>query len=145
VAAGAESLVRLIFRSRPVALPGSADADTSAILGSSRANNPGYDITGVLLFDDQFFMQVLEGPSSKVELLYEIIARDMRHEAIEVIDFLPAETREYAGLSLAYLHVTQTRFPELQQMMSRAVQGVAPTLGTMISMALAEQKQEVLF
>jgi hypothetical protein len=137
--AGAESRVRLFFRSRAMWPPGSPDsaASLSAILRSSRANNPSYGITGVLLFDDTLFLQVLEGPLGHLEQLYELIARDLRHEAIEVIDFLPTEARDYEGLALAYLHVTETAYPTLRHVMSRSVQGVAPTLCTTITEALA--------
>jgi hypothetical protein len=150
----AGALVRLIYRSRSV-LPGSsADsaATLSAILRSARANNPLQNITGVLLYDDFFFLQVIEGPLGNVEHIYEKIARDLRHEAIEVIDFLPVESREYTSFSMAFLHVTESCFPQFRHIMSMAPTGVASTLCSMISDSLtheegdgAERKQAVLF
>ena len=135
----ADALVRLIYRSRFV-VPGSSPdsaAILSAILRSARANNRFHNITGVLLFDDVLFLQVIEGPVASVEHAYEAIARDLRHEAIEVIDFLPVESREYASFNMAFLHVRENLFPQFRQVMSMAAQGVASTLCVMISEALA--------
>jgi hypothetical protein len=80
---------------------------------------------------------VIEGTLGNVEDLYEAIARDLRHESIELIDFLPTEAREYPDFSMAYLEVNENRFPALQHVMSRAVQGSTPPLGRLISEALA--------
>ena len=135
----AKALVRLIYRSRSVVSGGSPDsaANLSAILRSARANNPFHDITGVLLFDGVLFLQVIEGPLGNVEHVYESIARDLRHEAIELIDFLPVEAREYASFNMAFLHVTEKNFLQFRQIMSMAAPNVASTLCVMISQALA--------
>jgi hypothetical protein len=135
--AGANSLVRLIYRSRG-AVPGSVlPTAVGAILDRAWTHNPGHGITGVLLFDGAFFLQVIEGTLASVEDLYEAIARDLRHEAIELIDFLPTETRDYADFSMAYLEVSENRFPALQHVMSRAVQGSVQPLRRLITEALA--------
>ncbi len=131
--------MRLIYRSRSV-LPGSSPGSAtnlSEILRRARANNPVRNITGVLLFDDVLFLQVIEGPAENVEHVYESIARDLRHEAIEVIDYLPVESREYADFAMAFLHVTENHFPQFRKIMSMAAQGVASALCVMISEALA--------
>jgi hypothetical protein len=131
--AGAEPLVRLIYRSR-----GGVTAGTvGAILDCAWAKNPSYGITGVLLFDGTSFLQVIEGGQGNVENLYEAIARDLRHDSLELIDFLPADTRDYAGFPMAFVEVSETRFPELQHVMSRAAQGLGRPLGRLIAQALA--------
>lgn len=53
--------------------------DYRAILATSRANNPGRQITGVLCAGSGHFMQVLEGPQKNVMELYTRILDDPRH------------------------------------------------------------------
>ncbi len=134
---GVHSLVRLIYRSRGAVSGSVLSTAVGTILDRAWAKNPGHGITGVLLFDGAFFLQVIEGTLGNVEDLYEAIARDLRHESIELIDFLPTEAREYPDFSMAYLEVNENRFPALQHVMSRAVQGSTPPLGRLISEALA--------
>ena len=135
--AGTNALVRLIYRSRGASCGNTLAGAVGAILDCAWAKNPGHDITGVLLFDGVFFLQVIEGALGNVEDLYEAIARDLRHESIELIDFMPTERRDYAGFSMAFVEVNANRFPDLQHVMSRAEQGLAPPLGNLISEALA--------
>ncbi|NJW51937.1 BLUF domain-containing protein [Salinimicrobium oceani] len=49
------------------------------ILKESSINNNRDRITGILLFSNGNFFQVLEGKKEKVEQLYQRIARDPRH------------------------------------------------------------------
>ena len=151
---GSETLVRLIYRSRSVTPLGTQETDAAlrSILDRARTHNSACGITGVLLFDGAHFVQVIEGALREVEDLYETIACDLRHEAIEVVDFMPAEAREYESFSMAFLEVTDDRFPELRQLMSRAMQGLAPPLSNLITNALASSpgqlrgpKEAVLF
>jgi Sensors of blue-light using FAD len=59
--------------------------------------NRGLQITGMLLYKDGRFLQVLEGPDEAVRERYEAIAQDTRHESI---------------IKLFDGPVTQRRFPE---------------------------------
>ena len=52
------------------------------ILTKSRANNPAIGITGNLIYHADLFLQLLEGPHSAVEKLYETILADSRHADI---------------------------------------------------------------
>ncbi|MEM1054374.1 MAG: BLUF domain-containing protein [Bacteroidota bacterium] len=53
--------------------------DIAAILHVSRSNNARDGLTGVLLYADGSFMQVLEGPPDAVAATYQRIHRDPRH------------------------------------------------------------------
>ena len=55
------------------------DADIDDILRTSRVNNAALGITGLLLFADNMFIQVLEGAESDVQKLALRIKRDPRH------------------------------------------------------------------
>lgn len=57
--------------------------DLVELLAKSRANNEAAGITGMLLYHEGSFLQVLEGPQEAVEELYGRICLDPRHtEAI---------------------------------------------------------------
>jgi len=56
-----------------------ADSILADILAESRKNNAGSNITGVLLYIDGGFMQVLEGENLAVADTYARICRDRRH------------------------------------------------------------------
>ena len=62
-----------------------SDADLEAILRASRANNGKAGITGMLLWADGAFIQVLEGASTAVAALVDRIRRDDRHRNVMMI------------------------------------------------------------
>ena len=56
-----------------------------SILNSARANNSRIGVTGALLYNAGNFAQVLEGPLSSIEQVFEVIQRDPRHSEVVVI------------------------------------------------------------
>ena len=56
--------------------------DLNALLLKARANNTALDVTGVLLYSEGTFFQVLEGEQNTVEELYEKISLDDRHDKV---------------------------------------------------------------
>ena len=52
------------------------------ILDEARENNKKNDITGMLLYRNNFFIQALEGDAYDVEPLYEKIKTDNRHRNV---------------------------------------------------------------
>ena len=53
--------------------------DLSSILMKSQHNNKRMDITGILLFSQDYFVQLLEGEKHEIFRLYETIMKDPRH------------------------------------------------------------------
>ncbi len=54
--------------------------DLRVLLETCRKNNAELGVTGMLLYKDGNFMQVLEGDERKVRTLYEKISGDARHK-----------------------------------------------------------------
>ena len=80
--------------------------DTEAldeILSSARENNGKNDITGMLLFHEGSFIQVLEGEKDKVLALYEKISADPRHENTNVVLRTEVEERAFSQWSMGYM------------------------------------------
>tara|TARA_R110002074_G_scaffold92570_1_gene202143 strand:+ start:1387 stop:1818 length:432 start_codon:yes stop_codon:yes gene_type:complete len=57
----------------------------SDILNSSSGNNARDGITGLLMYHDQLFFQVLEGERSAVESCYSRIGLDGRHSSLALM------------------------------------------------------------
>jgi hypothetical protein len=70
-------LVNLIYASS--AVKRMSQEELIAILEKSRENNEKRNITGMLLYKDGNFLQVLEGENDAVTDLYYIITKDERH------------------------------------------------------------------
>lgn len=62
--------------------------------------NARLDITGVLLFASDRFLQVLEGPREAVLSLFETIEHDERHTFVEVIQSGPVPSRLFSDWSM---------------------------------------------
>lgn len=65
------------------------------ILESSRRNNYNKNITGVLLYSDKKFLQVLEGERKQVNELYDFIKTDSRHRNAVLISLSPIMERTF--------------------------------------------------
>ena len=90
-------LVRLMYASRAA-----ADVDQEAlvaILRQCKENNPSGGITGLLCHcpASGIFLQVLEGGRSAVNQLYNRIAADARHTAVELLSYQEIGERRFAG------------------------------------------------
>lgn len=55
------------------------------IASVSRRSNPAHGITGALLFDGEYFAQLLEGPEAEVTELMHKIAADPRHDTVTLL------------------------------------------------------------
>ena len=78
-----EDFVQLIYLSN--AKPELKQAELDRILEVSRRNNPSRGITGLLVFANGVFIQVLEGPSTGVHKLFETICDDSRHQDVSML------------------------------------------------------------
>lgn len=59
--------------------------DISDILRVSRMKNTVHDITGVLLYYDGLFLQVLEGEDARLEELMAVLRHDRRHHDVRML------------------------------------------------------------
>ena len=55
------------------------------ILDTARFYNRAHQVTGLMLYRDGCFVQLLEGARAGVEVLFEAICRDPRHGAITIL------------------------------------------------------------
>ena len=72
------------------------------ILAASRRNNAARDVTGMLLYLDGAFLQVLEGPNDAVEEIYARIRRDKRHWDCQTLLNSGNAPRAFANWSMGF-------------------------------------------
>ena len=68
----------LIYRSR--ALEAFPPAELERLAARAFASNLRLDVTGILVFDGDYFLQVLEGPADAVTAVFDKLSRDPRHD-----------------------------------------------------------------
>lgn len=86
------SVYQILYRSR--ATQPFSEIQLQELLAWSRAHNTSLLITGLLLYSDGRFVQVLEGPEAAVLALYARIQNDPRHsQVVTVRQGLCAERR----------------------------------------------------
>lgn len=76
------------------------------ILEQAIAFNQLKDITGLLIFNNRFFLQSLEGPRSEVTTLYNRITEDNRHHEVHVLKMSAIDNRYWKNWSMAYVSIT---------------------------------------
>ncbi|EAU43093.1 possible activator of photopigment and puc with BLUF domain [Fulvimarina pelagi HTCC2506] len=99
------SLHRLLYtsKSRFSCSEAHVPVEIKGIVAKSFEKNRHRDLTGVLLFINDTFIQVLEGPLSEIETAFEAICCDMRHGNLKLVDMTPVETRIFDEWSMAFV------------------------------------------
>lgn len=83
-----------------------AREDLVRLLEGCRENNAGRGVTGMLLYGNGTFLQVLEGEDKVVDALLEQIRRDPRHTDLQVIERKSIARREYSDWSMGFQRVS---------------------------------------
>lgn len=84
------------------------------LLEKSRKSNTSLDITGVLFYVDDAFIQVLEGPNQVVQSLYETIQNDKRHYHCKIIEKQSIDTRFFQDWSMGFCIIDKSKVLTLQ-------------------------------
>lgn len=100
-------LSRLIYHSEAV-----DGADTGAILAVSKRNNALAGISGALLDVEPYYVQVLEGGRKALGDTFLRIARDPRHRAVTLCEFVEVERRVFPAWDMCDLTGREVQ-PEL--------------------------------
>jgi len=81
-------------------------AELQVLLDHSRVNNARIGITGILLYREGNFMQLLEGEQAVIEGLYQKIARDTRHKGIICLLEGEITERSFPEWSMGYQNLS---------------------------------------
>lgn len=89
------ALSRLIYVSEPQLDPshGSTVSQLAAIMAASKRNNQAAEITGALAYDENWFLQVLEGERRAIYKTFTRINEDERHAGCLMIEMTDVKER----------------------------------------------------
>lgn len=90
-----------------------SDEELLDILEVSRENNRKHNITGMLLYRDHYFIQVLEGERSVVEPLYDKIAQDDRHHHVLLVGKDKIDERSFSDWTMGFRDLNKMDVSEL--------------------------------
>ena len=106
---GEAMLIQLIYRSRSIHAFG---ADELRQLGAElTARNQGLQVSGLLLYDGAYFLQVLEGDEARVDGVYAAVLNDARHTDIVLLLRDPIPRSHFEGFQMTTLDVRTAQDP----------------------------------
>ncbi len=100
-----QNLVSLVYISSGVRKM--EDSEILEILRSSRTNNARLNITGMLLYKDGNFLQVLEGTEEALSKLVAHIEKDGRHRGVITLLKKPIAERQFPDWSMAFKNLSK--------------------------------------
>jgi hypothetical protein len=89
------------------------------ILSVANIKNTASGVTGALLYSGGYFVQVLEGPESSVEDIFESIQNDLRHREVVVIKHSHVNERSFPKWSMALAGVDKQLIPGLEGILTK--------------------------
>ncbi len=105
------SLIHLIYSSAErVSFSG---GDLLELLRRARLNNESLDVTGMLLYTDGSFFQILEGAPEAVDALFEKISSDPRHGQVVTIIREPIAARSFGEWTMGFADVSTSDLDEM--------------------------------
>lgn len=86
--------------------PSCSIEDIEDVLKASLAQNGNKDITGVLLYSQKQFMQILEGDKIEILKLYDKIKKDKMHCKTVMVSLSPIKERYFPGCQMVSKEVS---------------------------------------
>ena len=94
-----------IIYSSDASIPMQSD-DLEDLLDQARELNGQRGITGALVYVDGIFLQILEGEAPTIKALMARISRDLRHEAVTVLQEGEVPSARFSDWTMAYISAT---------------------------------------
>ncbi len=104
-------MITLIYASsatRPM-----TDDELVDLLSKARQKNHSLDVTGMLLYKNGNFLQVLEGSETTVDSLFQTIKVDPRHSGVSLILKRPLTQRQFAEWEMGFTKLDSTDKPNI--------------------------------
>ena len=84
--------------------------DLMMLLRQCREYNSEHGITGMLLYSNGTFLQVLEGNEQQIDDLLQTINKDPRHSDVRMLERREIEQRDYGDWSMGFKRVSADEF-----------------------------------
>jgi hypothetical protein len=95
-------LKTLLYVSKSLIAPADIGREIENIVSGARTRNAERGVSGVLIFTEARFAQVIEGPEPAIDALMDTISIDPRHKQVTVVREGALDERRYADWSMAY-------------------------------------------
>jgi len=89
------------------------DSQLEELLQTARRRNAQLNVSGILLYGNERFMQVLEGEETTVRALYEHIKGDARHYEVTAYADRLVPQRAFPEWAMAFQATTPQQFEDL--------------------------------
>lgn len=106
-------LFRLIYLSRNTGTFSVSKAQQ--IITVSESNNKDRQLTGMLLYANNHYLQMLEGYVLEINEIYEQIARDERHDKIALLGMNHADKRIFPEWQMRFANLDEIKIPKQVQ------------------------------
>lgn len=73
----------------------------------AQVKNKEFDITGMIVSGDNFYIQVLEGERTLINQLYTNITRDGRHHHCTLLRYIETNKRDFPNWSMAHTTIEE--------------------------------------
>lgn len=111
-------------------------SDLDHILTAARFHNAQVDVTGLLIYRDGLFLQVLEGPFKSVREVLSRVILDQKHSNLRVLFEGPADERFFEDWGMAFLDsdLSEENDKRLQKLFSDSMLFSMPDCSSMQNM-----------
>ena len=132
----------IVYMSRVTTPP--SPAELVALLIQARHNNEQAGVTGMLVYSDLQFMQVLEGEQQAVTQIYERIVQDPRHGSVFKLADKAIAERLFITWSMAFRELTPGEFVQVTGYLSPAQWEQTTFVTELVDTLLLNRMRELL-
>lgn len=104
-------MIQLIYVSTSSKRP--SEAELVDLLEQARFNNQRKNITGMLLYSNSTYLQVLEGESKDVHGLYDAIRKDPRNDGHVILREMEIPARDFPDWSMGFENLESSSSDQL--------------------------------
>lgn len=93
-----------------------ATKDLLALLQECREYNAGNGVTGMLLYGNGTFLQVLEGEEPVIDCLVAKIRKDRRHANLQILKRASIQSRQYSDWSMGFKRISSKELQNIENL-----------------------------
>lgn len=98
-------MLELVYKSK--AKENISQFEIEAILETAQSFNKANELTGCLIFHNNYFIQLLEGNEEILRTLYTRIAKDTRHTDVELLYEKTKSQRNFENWGMAFVNLDE--------------------------------------
>lgn len=137
---------RIIYLSTGVTI--FSDFEINDLLNVSRINNAKNGITGLLLYSDGNFLQIIEGENEMIDQLYINICKDRRHKNIINVVNKSIQERSFSNWEMGF-SVVDINFlnnnPEINPFKIKTINTLDSVINSFIHTFLQSFRNQILY